>query len=272
MNVGLETLRLIWLYIEYFFCTSFLVLTNAAIFSLFSRRGGAAAPAPSFWMFCENYDWTDSRTTAVSRCGSASVSDRSCRSLRTRSCSVCAARTSAVRTSRQCKQPRSSSQYTWFLISCVFMLNLYVSGVSVLLTYACVCVCVMKGWGVQCRISPYEWSSAPNNSDRLHRTVPLESAQRYWTDAHSCVSLACPGQISSLMTFCSDEFKFVCVCVCAGAACVSDDSSQWLIRNFGQFSALVPLNQLISLNTQFSPVQAKSKMHSHCKNNHCIHQ
>ncbi|XP_051764545.1 uncharacterized protein mslnb isoform X3 [Ctenopharyngodon idella] len=41
-----------------------------------------------------------------------------------------------------------------------------------------------------------------------------------------------------------------------GAACVSDDSSQWLIRNFGQFSALVPLNQLISLNTQFSPLSS----------------
>ncbi|XP_048051534.1 uncharacterized protein mslnb isoform X1 [Megalobrama amblycephala] len=42
----------------------------------------------------------------------------------------------------------------------------------------------------------------------------------------------------------------------AGAACVSDDSSQWLIRNFGQFSALVPLNLLISLNTQFSPLSS----------------
>ncbi|KTF81451.1 hypothetical protein cypCar_00046207, partial [Cyprinus carpio] len=39
----------------------------------------------------------------------------------------------------------------------------------------------------------------------------------------------------------------------AGATCVSNDSSQWLISNFGQFSALVPLNQLISLNPQFNP-------------------
>lgn len=31
-----------------------------------------------------------------------------------------------------------NTQYTWFLISCVFM-NLYVSGVSMLLTCACVC-------------------------------------------------------------------------------------------------------------------------------------
>ncbi|XDV17114.1 hypothetical protein PO909_016533 [Leuciscus waleckii] len=42
----------------------------------------------------------------------------------------------------------------------------------------------------------------------------------------------------------------------AGAACVSNDSSQWLIRNFGQFSAIVPLNQLISLNTQFNPLSS----------------
>lgn len=255
MNVGLESLQLIWLYVEHFFCTSSLVLTNAAIFSLFSQRGGAAAPAPSSWMFCENYDWTDSRTMAASCCGSASVSDRSCRSLRIRSCSVCSARTSAVRTSRECKRPRSSSQYTGFMISCVFMMNLSVIDI-------CMCVCVMKGWGVQCRISPYEWPSAPKHSDRLHPTVPLESARRYWTDALSCVSLTCPGQISSLMTFCSDVMSLsLCLCVCAGAACVSVDSSQWLIRNFGQFSALVPLNLLISLNTQFSPVQA----HSHCK-------
>ncbi|XP_016116112.1 uncharacterized protein [Sinocyclocheilus grahami] len=40
----------------------------------------------------------------------------------------------------------------------------------------------------------------------------------------------------------------------AGAACVSNDSSQWLISNFRQFSALVPLNQLISLNPQFNPM------------------
>ncbi|XP_067298499.1 uncharacterized protein [Pseudorasbora parva] len=40
----------------------------------------------------------------------------------------------------------------------------------------------------------------------------------------------------------------------AGAACVSNNSSQWLSRNFGQFSAVVPLNQLISLNTQFNPL------------------
>ncbi|XP_056111002.1 uncharacterized protein LOC130088309 [Rhinichthys klamathensis goyatoka] len=41
-----------------------------------------------------------------------------------------------------------------------------------------------------------------------------------------------------------------------GAACVSNDSSQWLIRNFGQFSAIVSLNQLISLNTQFNPLSS----------------
>lgn len=140
MNVGLERLQLIWLYVEHFFCTSSLVLTNAAIFSLSSQRGGAAAPAPSFWMFCENFDWTDSRTMAASRCGSASVSDRSCRSLRIRSCSVCSARTSAVRTSRECKQPRSSSQYTGFMISCVFMMNLSVIDI-------CMCVCVW--WRVE---------------------------------------------------------------------------------------------------------------------------
>ncbi|XP_039511539.1 uncharacterized protein mslnb isoform X1 [Pimephales promelas] len=40
----------------------------------------------------------------------------------------------------------------------------------------------------------------------------------------------------------------------AGAACVSNDSSQWLIRNFGQFSAIVSLNQLTALNTQFNPL------------------
>ncbi|XP_052402480.1 uncharacterized protein LOC127949391 isoform X2 [Carassius gibelio] len=42
----------------------------------------------------------------------------------------------------------------------------------------------------------------------------------------------------------------------AGAACVSINSSQWLISNFGQFSALVPLNQLISLNPQFNPMSS----------------
>ncbi|XP_050950981.1 uncharacterized protein mslnb isoform X2 [Labeo rohita] len=42
----------------------------------------------------------------------------------------------------------------------------------------------------------------------------------------------------------------------AGAACVSNDNSQWLISNFGQFSALVPLNQLISLNAQFNPMSS----------------
>ncbi|XP_077101801.1 uncharacterized protein LOC143753360 [Siphateles boraxobius] len=42
----------------------------------------------------------------------------------------------------------------------------------------------------------------------------------------------------------------------AGAACVSNDSSQWLIRNFGQFSAIVSLKQLISLNTQFNPLSS----------------
>uniref|UniRef100_A0A9J7Y4Y7 Uncharacterized protein n=1 Tax=Cyprinus carpio carpio TaxID=630221 RepID=A0A9J7Y4Y7_CYPCA len=42
----------------------------------------------------------------------------------------------------------------------------------------------------------------------------------------------------------------------AGAACVSNNSSQWLISNFGQFSALVPLNQLISLNPQFNPMSS----------------
>lgn len=82
------------------------------------------------------------------------------------------------------------------------------------------CVCVMKGWGVQCRISPYECPSAPNDSDRLHRTVPLESTRRYWTDTHSCVSLTCPGQISSSMTFCSVEFKFLCVCLRRCGVCV----------------------------------------------------
>ncbi|KAL1281634.1 hypothetical protein QQF64_000437 [Cirrhinus molitorella] len=42
----------------------------------------------------------------------------------------------------------------------------------------------------------------------------------------------------------------------AGAACVSSDSSQWLISNFGQFSSLVPLNQLILLNAQFNPMSS----------------
>ncbi|XP_043108750.1 uncharacterized protein mslnb isoform X2 [Puntigrus tetrazona] len=40
----------------------------------------------------------------------------------------------------------------------------------------------------------------------------------------------------------------------AGTACVSNDSSLWLSSNFGQFSTLVPLNQLISLNPQFNPM------------------
>lgn len=57
---------------------------------------------------------------------------------------------------------------------------------------------------------------------------------------------------------------------CSGAACVSNDSSQWLISNFGQFSALVPLNQLISLNPQFNPVQ--SLKHIYSANSHCTHQ
>ncbi|XP_026146566.1 uncharacterized protein mslnb [Carassius auratus] len=42
----------------------------------------------------------------------------------------------------------------------------------------------------------------------------------------------------------------------SGAACVSSNSSQWLISNFGQFSALVRLNQLISLNPQFNPMSS----------------
>lgn len=62
----------------------------------------------------------------------------------------------------------------------------------------------------------------------------------------------------------------MCVCVCSGVACVSNDSSQWLISNFGQFSALVPLNQLISLNPQFNPVQ--SLKHIYSTNSHCTNQ
>ncbi|XP_051994237.1 uncharacterized protein mslnb isoform X31 [Xyrauchen texanus] len=38
----------------------------------------------------------------------------------------------------------------------------------------------------------------------------------------------------------------------AGAACVSNDSALWLVSNFGQFSTLLSLNQLISLNPQIN--------------------
>ncbi len=130
-----------------------------------------------------------------------------------------------------------------------------------ILTCVCVCVCVMKGWSVRCRIFPYEWRSAPNSRVTLHRPVPLES--RYSTDAPLCVVL-----LSG-----SDQLinnTVLLWCVCSGAACVSNNSSQWLISNFGQFSALVPLNQLISLNPQFNPVQ--SLKHIYSTNSHCTHQ
>nr|XP_017212575.1 uncharacterized protein mslnb isoform X2 [Danio rerio] len=42
----------------------------------------------------------------------------------------------------------------------------------------------------------------------------------------------------------------------AGVACVSSNSSQWLIGNFGQFSALVSLKQIFALNPQFDPLSA----------------
>lgn len=119
---------------------------SALRLSVFSRRGGAAALAPLFWTLCASCGWTDSRTMAASRSGLVSVSDRSCRSLRGRSCSVCAARASAVRTSRQCKHQIFLTMHNtprlWLaqavMRALLFMVTLCL---SVLLTYVCVCVC-----------------------------------------------------------------------------------------------------------------------------------
>ncbi|XP_036412841.1 uncharacterized protein LOC118797672, partial [Colossoma macropomum] len=44
----------------------------------------------------------------------------------------------------------------------------------------------------------------------------------------------------------------------AESACVSNNSAQWLIKNFGNFSSLMSLSQILHLNPQFNPLEVLS--------------
>lgn len=129
----------------------------------------------------------------------------------------------------------------------------------------------MKGWGVQCRISPYEWPSATANSDGLHRAVPLWTDSRWRTHALLLwVSFPSPGQTSSLLTLCSDVMTLSsCVCVFSQVRRVCPSTalsgSSVTLASFLQSSLWISWSRSTHSSTRY-------RQRYTAKHNHCIRQ